>query len=150
MGRLWNQSGKAARRGLISALRRGWCCCGWKKRVVWREMEVGLWDCSRNGSQVERGGEGWGWEGGWRWWRRALLCHGGCHALLLLSLYIGILNSAGRIRLEIEMIVQTDKVEWTGASIAGWVNFKREDAISHEDNAGFLASVIPWRSSRGR
>jgi hypothetical protein len=36
-----------------------------------------------------------------------------------LSLYIGILNSAGRIRLEVEMIVQTDKVEWIGASIAG-------------------------------
>jgi hypothetical protein len=36
-----------------------------------------------------------------------------------LSLYICVMNSAGRIRLEVEMIVQTDQAEWIGASIAG-------------------------------
>lgn len=36
-----------------------------------------------------------------------------------LSLYICVMNSAGRIRLEVEMIVQTDQAKWIGASIAG-------------------------------
>lgn len=36
-----------------------------------------------------------------------------------LSLYICVMNSAGRIRLEVEMIVQTDQAEWIGACIAG-------------------------------
>jgi len=116
MGRLWNQGGKAARRFLLCDgddvvvdERRGW----FEEKGKWGyEIIPGMahkWSAEEkveDGKVDDDGGE-------------ELSCATVGVMSCFLSLYIGILNSSLRIILEIEMIVQTDKVEWIGASIAG-------------------------------